>query len=106
MITVARFQVPEEAHLLCSFLGSLGINAYVFDAYTVQWAWYYSDAIGGVRVIVEMEDLVQTQKECRDYYDLIRAEPQRKTVVRAWPLVLILSLVTGAPCLIFGRREL
>ena len=57
MITVATFSKPEEAHLLRSQLESAGIPAFVKDEMTVQMYWLYSDAIGGVRVQIDENDL-------------------------------------------------
>jgi hypothetical protein len=44
MITIARFQVPEDAYLFRSFLAHKGIPAHVFDDCVVQTAWYLSNA--------------------------------------------------------------
>ena len=57
MVTIAQFGKPEEAHLLRLRLGAAGIDAHVLDENLVQWYWYYTLAIGGVRVQVHEEDL-------------------------------------------------
>jgi hypothetical protein len=105
MKTIARYQVAEEAHLLRCFLATLGLSAHVFDEHVVQVAWYYSNAIGGVRVVVEDDDCEDAVSALREYNQSLRAEPDTATVARAWPCVLLLSLLFGVPVLIFGRRN-
>ena len=104
MNTIARFQVPEEAHLFRAFLEVQGIAAHVWDEHFIQVAWYYSDAIGGVRVVTAGDDCEQALEAYQDYARALREPPVRATVARAWPLVLVLSFFVGAPMLIFGRR--
>ena len=36
-------------------LGADGIDAYLFDEYMIQMDWLYSDAMGGVRLVVSDE---------------------------------------------------
>jgi len=106
MKTIARFEVPEEAHLFSAFLESSGISSYVWDENFVQWCWYYSNAVGGVRVVVDEPDFERSTKEYEDYTKAIVAEPRSVSVARSWPLVLVLSFFAGAPMLVFGRRHL
>ena len=56
MITVGRFSKPEDAHLLRMKLGAGGVTAYLRDEFTTQMYWFYSNAIGGVKVEVFEED--------------------------------------------------
>jgi hypothetical protein len=105
MRTIARFQVPEEAHLFRLFLETHGIPAYVWDENVVQIVWHYSDAIGGVRVVVEDLDCDEAIREYSEYTGALSADPSPVTVARAWPLTLLLSLLIGAPALFFGRRR-
>ena len=104
MVTVARFQTPEEAHLFRSFLGSRGIQAEVFDEHVVQLFWHYSNAIGGVRVVVAAEDEMDAAEAHREYLEVLRSEPREFSGARVWPVVLLLSIAFGAPFLAFGRR--
>ncbi len=62
MVTVARFSKPEDAHLFRLKLGAADIEAYVLDENTVQWYWFYANAIGGVRVQVREEDVDAVQE--------------------------------------------
>ena len=57
MITVATFSKPEEAHLFRMRLEAAGIPAFVQDEHIVQMDWFYSNAIGGVRVQIADEDV-------------------------------------------------
>ena len=61
MITVARFSKAEEANLLRMQLEAGGVPAYVLDENTIQAYWFYSDAVGGVRVQIRDEDWEQAQ---------------------------------------------
>jgi len=104
MNTIARFQVPEEAHLFRAFLEAQGIAAHVWDEHFVQVAWYYSDAIGGVRVVTDGGDFEPALESYQEYARALREPPVLVTVARGWLLVLVLSFFVGAPMLIFGRR--
>lgn len=57
MKTIATFSKPEEAHLLRTRLEAAGIPAYIQDEHLIQMDWFYSNAIGGVRVQVADEDV-------------------------------------------------
>ncbi len=57
MITVATFSKPEEAQLLRLRLEAGGVPAYVQDENVVLLYWFYSNAIGGVRVQIAEEDI-------------------------------------------------
>ena len=105
MKTIARFEVPEDAYLLRSFLASRDIEAHVLDENLIQLAWYYSNALGGVRVTVDDEDCEEAVKSYREYSEALHKDPSPTTVARAWPIVLLGSLVTGVPTLLFGRRK-
>ncbi len=62
MITIATFSKPEEAHLLRMRLEAGGIPAFVQDENTVQMNWLYSNAIGGVRVQINEEDVPKAKE--------------------------------------------
>ncbi len=57
MIVVARFSFPHEAHIAKANLESAGIESFIADEHTVNTQWLYSNAIGGVRLMVSEEDL-------------------------------------------------
>lgn len=62
MIVVARFSFPHEAHIAKASLESLGIDSYIADEHTVNTQWLYSNAIGGVRLMVAEEDAEQAAR--------------------------------------------
>ena len=105
MTTIATFPSPEEAHLFRSFLLAQEIEAFVFDENFAQLFWYYCNAIGGVRVCVDDSDAEDADEAYRTYSEALRAGPYPVTPVRAWPMVLLVSLLIGYPMILFGRRS-
>lgn len=103
MTTIATFTTAEDAHLFRMFLGSRGIEARVLDEYLVQLCWHYSNAIGGVRVSVADDEEEVATTIYQEYMDAIRKGPYPSRPVRAWPLMLVLSIAFGAPLIIFER---
>lgn len=57
MIVVARFSFPHEAYIAKANLESAGIDSFIADEHTVNTQWLYSNAIGGVRLMVSEQDL-------------------------------------------------
>ncbi len=104
MITIATFTVPEDAHLFRTFLASRGIEGFVLDENFVQMAWYYSNAIGGVRLAVNVDDVEEARGIYQEYMAALRDGPYPVRPVRAWPVVILLSIAIGIPLLVFGRR--
>jgi len=106
MKALARFDTPEDAYLFRAFLESRGIAATVLDEHLIQLFWYYSNALGGVRVVLnDAADLAAALEAHQEYSRALRAKPVLVSEVRAWPLVLLLSWLMGGPMLIFGRRR-
>jgi hypothetical protein len=54
--TVASFETPVEAQIVCALLHSAGIQAEVADLNLVSMNWTMSLAVGGVKVQVAPED--------------------------------------------------
>jgi hypothetical protein len=106
MKTVARFQLPEEAHLLRGYLEAGGVKASVLDEHVVQLFWHYSNAIGGVRVVVSDNDYERAVELFEVRREAALRDPTPESVPRVWPLVLLASLAVGAPALLFGRRTI
>lgn len=104
MRTIARFQQAEDAHLLRSFLASRGVEAVVLDEHVIQNFWHYSDAMGGVRVVVGDSQADDAVDVYREYLEALAESPRPVTVARAWPLVILGFWICGVPALIFGRR--
>lgn len=105
MTTIAAFTLPEEAHLFRTFLESRGIEGFVFDENMVQLFWHYSNAIGGVRVAVDDDDVEDAFTFYQEYMAALREGPCPAQPVRIWPAVALLSLLVGVPLLLFGRRS-
>ena len=106
MTTIATFPTPEDAHLFRAYLGSHGIDASLNDEFFIQLFWCYSNSIGGVRVVVNDSDANDAAGAYRTYMKALRVGPYPLNPVRAWPIVILISLVAGAPFIIFGRRSL
>ncbi len=106
MITLATFQLAEDAHLFRSYLESQGIQAYLENENFSQLFWQYSYASGGVRMTVAEEDAEAAASIYQEYMTDLRAGPDLFRPVKAWPLVLLMSMVVGAPLMIFGRHTL
>jgi len=54
--TIATFLAPEEADLARCILDSEGISSYLEGATTISMAWWWSNAIGGVKLQVAEAD--------------------------------------------------
>lgn len=104
MITIATFTVPEDAHLFRMFLESRGIEGFVLDENFVQLFWHYSNAIGGVRLVVDEDEADDAAAAYQEYMSALRSGPYPEQPVRAWPAVALLTLIFGIPLLIFGRQ--
>lgn len=61
LVTIARFSFPYEAYIAKGQLESEGIPAFVADEHTINMNWFYSDALGGVRLQVQHEDVERAQ---------------------------------------------
>ena len=105
MTTICHFRVPEDAYLFRSYLITQGIDAHVLDEHMVQVAWHYSNAIGGVRVVVHDQDAIEANDATHEYFRGLRVDPLPLVAPRAWPVVMIVSLLLGVPTLIFGRHK-
>ncbi len=56
LVTIGSFLNPIEAHIISKKLESEGIWSFVADEHIVTANWFYSTAIGGVRVKVRESD--------------------------------------------------
>ena len=52
LVVVGRYSFPHEAHIARASLESAGISASVADEHTINANWLYSQALGGVRLLV------------------------------------------------------
>jgi ribosomal protein S27AE len=62
LVVAATYTQGLEAQLACSVLHAAGLEARVHDEYTVAAEWRYSNAIGGVKVVVRAEDLATARE--------------------------------------------
>ena len=105
MTTIATFTTPEDAHLFRAYLGAQGIEGFLLDEYFVQLFWKYSNAIGGVRVVVDDADAEAATKVYETYMVGLRTGPYPLNPVRAWPIVALISLLVWIPLILFGRHK-
>lgn len=57
MPVIASYTQLEDAHLAVSKLEGSGVSAWLRDEATANLYWFYSNAIGGVKVEVAEEDI-------------------------------------------------
>ncbi|WP_426415105.1 DUF2007 domain-containing protein [Aestuariirhabdus sp. LZHN29] len=57
LVTIASYSFPYEAQIARSRLQAQGVDAYVADEHTINMQWFYSDALGGVKVQVTPADV-------------------------------------------------
>jgi len=54
-IVAGSFSFPHEAHIARASLEAAGIPAVIADEHTISMQWLYSNALGGVKVLVPPE---------------------------------------------------
>ena len=52
LIEIASFSYPHEAHIAKASLEAADIPAFITDEHTINMQWLYSNALGGVRLLV------------------------------------------------------
>lgn len=57
LVEIASYSFPHEAHVAKASLDAAGIPAFLTDEYTINVQWMYSNALGGVRLLVHGEDV-------------------------------------------------
>ena len=57
LVTVARFSHPHESHVWRARLESEGISCFIADEHTISAYWFYSNAVGGVKLQVSRSDV-------------------------------------------------
>lgn len=106
METVARFYKGEDAYLFRSFLESEGIAAHVFDEYVPQNHWLYTQATGGIRVVVSPDDIEAAGNIFKEYEERTFSGEPVVGAVKAWQVALLAAFAIGAPLMLFGRKLL
>jgi len=64
--TVLTFTYPYEAHLAQGFLESNGVESFLKDEMTVQVQSLISNAVGGVKLQVRIEDMDKARSILKD----------------------------------------
>lgn len=105
MVTIAKFSKSEDAYLFRSFLEAQGIESHIFDEHISQLFWHYTQAFGGVRVVVADEDVKQAEALFAEYDESMKSTPFVEPQVRAWPIMALASLICGFPVMLFGRKS-
>ncbi len=59
LVTIRQFRDVPNAYLAKGLLDSAGIEAFLFDANIVSADWFYSNAVGGVKLRVREEDAAE-----------------------------------------------
>jgi hypothetical protein len=94
-VTISQYSLPYEAHLDRARLESEGITAVIADEHTISMQWMLSDALGGVRLRVQDEDLARAEEIlAEDRSDLVDEQcatapsevPRREPGLRLSPL--------------------
>ena len=62
LAVAGSFLHPAEAHLAKSRLEDEGIECHLVDEHTVAMNWFYSNLLGGVKVMVEGADLERARQ--------------------------------------------
>ena len=57
LVTLCSYRDPIDAELAKAHLESAGIPAVILDRYLAAIQWLYSNAIGGVKIAVDQDDL-------------------------------------------------
>jgi hypothetical protein len=61
LVVAAAFTSVHEAHLAMSVLDAAGIEARTADEHLVSMTWTYSNAVGGVKVLVPADRLEEAR---------------------------------------------
>jgi hypothetical protein len=73
---------------------------------TSSWATSSRPApASGVRVQVNEDDVDAAEALYHEYMESLRSGPYPVAPVRAWPIVVLATLLVGVPFFIFGRRK-
>lgn len=82
-ITILSFTYPHEAHLAKAKLESDGIEVQINDEMIIQVYNYYSDAIGGVKLLVREKDFQKANQILIDS-GYIKPEEQKENKFLSW----------------------
>jgi hypothetical protein len=61
-IEIKRYRDLNQASIAQSILESAGIESFLADANLVRMDWFYSNAVGGIKVVVREQDAEEARK--------------------------------------------
>jgi len=79
--TVQTFTYPVQAHIVKTFLSANGIESIIHDEFTVQVNNFYSNAIGGVKLLVDSNEYEIAQKHLVNGAFIVPKENQKEQAV-------------------------
>jgi len=82
MVAIASFLAPEDAEVARIALDEEGIASYLEGAATVGMVWYWSNAVGGVKLLVAAKDVQHAREVLADKR---LASNDKATAVRLCP---------------------
>lgn|SRR5690554_1902681 len=75
-IVIARFSFPYQAQIARASLDAAGIPAFVADEHTINMNWLYSNALGGVRLMVPRSRFAEAKTILEtDFSEQLEPEP-------------------------------
>ena len=122
LVTLCSYRDPIDAELAKSHLESAGIPTVILDRHLVAIQWLYSNAIGGVKVAVDQDDLesarqVLSEDRCTDLLSISESQSPpadgdvcpvcNSSAIRPSRLQRVAaagSLATGVPLVMWRRR--
>jgi hypothetical protein len=113
LVTIASFSQPYEAQLARGTLEASGIESVLRDEHTVGADWFFSTALGGVKIQVRSSDVSEARRVLEPV--LKPAGPRltcphcesgrARRVINLWPTMVLLSLL-AITIVTFGLEEL
>lgn len=79
LVAIAAFTNVHEALLAKSVLESAGIDATIADEHVVSMAWMYSNAVGGVKVLVPEDRAEEAASLLNSGVSIVDRTPPKKT---------------------------
>jgi hypothetical protein len=61
LIKLASFLAPLDAYLVRMRLEATGIKCFIFDENLIEMNWFYSNAVGGVKIYINRLDWEKAQ---------------------------------------------
>ncbi len=74
--TVATFEYAHFAHLAKTKLESEEIECFIFDEQTSSIVWFYTNAIGGIKLKVRAEDFERAKEILQDNANSVNEETE------------------------------